>query len=88
MSGIITIRKDGDPNWDREQVTRHYLTVEARDSLGRGNRNTVQLIINIEDLNDNPPVFVQNVYEARLLENEDDFEMPLRVEARDNDLNG
>jgi hypothetical protein len=82
------VKTAGGPNWDREQVSRHYLTVEARDDLGGGNRNTVQLIINIEDVNDNAPVFTQSRYEARLVENENDFENPLKVEARDADLNG
>lgn len=78
----------GGSSWDREQVSRHYLTVEARDDLGNGNRNTVQLIINIEDINDNAPKFTKNKYEARLFENEGDFEVPLKIKARDADLNG
>lgn len=36
-TGIITI-KSGDSGFDRELVSRHYLTVEARDDLGYGNR--------------------------------------------------
>ncbi|KAL3277671.1 hypothetical protein HHI36_013017 [Cryptolaemus montrouzieri] len=87
-SGIITVKAAGGPNWDREQVSRHYLTVEARDNLGSGNRNTVQLIINIEDVNDNAPMFTYNKYEARLLENKATFEVPIKIEARDADLNG
>lgn len=69
-------------------MSRHYLTVEARDDLGKGNRNTVQLVIDIEDVNDNAPIFLANKYEARLLENEKGFETPLILEARDIDLNG
>lgn len=88
VSGVISVKTAGGPSWDREQVARHYLTVEARDDLGKGNRNSVQLIINIEDVNDNAPIFTQGYYEARLLENEADFEIPLKVEARDADLNG
>lgn len=88
VSGIITVKTSGGPSWDRELVSRHYLTVEARDDLGHGNRNTVQLIVNIQDVNDNAPVFIQSKYEARLKENDRDFEMPLKVEARDVDLNG
>lgn len=88
VSGVITVKTAGGPNWDREQVSRHYLTVEARDDLGNGNRNSVQLIINVEDVNDNPPIFTQTRYEARLLENKPDFEVMLKIEARDGDLNG
>ncbi|KAM3963622.1 cadherin-23 [Aphomia sociella] len=88
ISGVITVKQAGGDNFDRELVSRHYLTVEARDDLGKGNRNTAQLIINIEDVNDNAPMFLANKYEARLLENERQFENPLVLEARDIDLNG
>lgn len=85
---MITVKQAGGDSFDRELITRHYLTVEARDDLGKGNRNTAQLIINIEDVNDNAPIFLANKYEARLLENEIEFETPLFLEARDIDLNG
>lgn len=85
---MIKVKSAGGPNWDREQISRHYLTVEARDDLGNGNRNSVQLIINLDDVNDNPPVFTQTHYEVRLLENKADFETVLKIEARDADLNG
>ncbi|XP_011144581.1 cadherin-23 [Harpegnathos saltator] len=87
LTGIITVKHSGS-NFDRELVARHYLTVEARDDLGKGNRNAAQLIVNVDDVNDNAPVFLQNRYEAVLLENEDHFESPLIVEAFDIDLNG
>ncbi|KAJ8721348.1 hypothetical protein PYW07_002123 [Mythimna separata] len=88
ISGVITVKQAGGDSFDRELISRHYLTVEARDDLGKGNRNTAQLIINIEDVNDNAPMFLANKYEARLLENEKEFENPLVLEARDLDLNG
>lgn len=88
ITGEITITGEGGDAFDREVRSKHYLTVEARDDLGTGNRNTVQLIINIEDVNDNPPIFVQNKYETRLIENKVVFETPLIVEARDLDLIG
>ncbi|KPI92876.1 Cadherin-23 [Papilio xuthus] len=88
ITGVITVKQSGDGSFDRELISRHYLTVEARDDQGNGNRNTAQLVINIEDVNDNAPMFLANKYEARLLENEEYFENPLIVEARDADLNG
>lgn len=88
ITGVVTLKQQGGNAFDRELVDRHYLTVEARDDMGHGNRNTVQLIINIEDVNDNPPIFIQSRYEARLLENKEHFENPLVVEAKDLDLNG
>lgn len=74
--------------FDREQISKHFLTIEARDDLGSGNRNTVQLIVNVEDINDNSPRFLSNKYETRLKENHLIFESPVIVEARDLDLNG
>lgn len=88
MTGVITVKNPGGNFFDRELFARHYLTVEARDELGSGNRNTVPLAINLEDVNDNAPVFIQRKYETRLLENKMTFETPLQVEARDADLNG
>lgn len=43
-SGLVTIGQDG-PTFDRELVASHYLTVEARDQLGRGNRWLIHLLI-------------------------------------------
>lgn len=86
-SGEIVIKSDR-PVFDREQISKHFLTIEARDDLGLGNRNTVQLIINVEDVNDNSPRFLSYKYETRLKENHLIFESPVIVEARDLDLNG
>lgn len=86
-TGLITISAEGTV-FDRELVDRHYLTVEVADDLGKGNRNTVQLIIDVDDVNDNAPFFLQSRYEARLLENQLHFESPLILEAQDRDLNG
>ncbi|XP_062536316.1 cadherin-23 isoform X2 [Armigeres subalbatus] len=88
LTGVITIKAPGGHALDRELVQKHYLTIEARDNLGRGNRNSVQLVVHILDVNDNAPVFLQSMYEARLMENKLSFEAPLIVEARDADLNG
>ncbi len=87
-TGSISIKNANDKYFDRELFARHYLTVEARDEMGKGNRNTVTVIIDIDDVNDNTPIFLQGKYETRLLENKLTFETPLKVEARDADLNG
>lgn len=87
ISGVITIKKAVGIAFDREMVTHHYLTAEAVDNLGLGNRNTAQLIIEIKDINDNAPIFLQRQYEVPLMENRNEFEYLLQLEARDNDLN-
>lgn len=87
-NGIITIKSTEGQFFDRELYEKHYLTVETRDNLGEGNRNTVPLVITILDVNDEVPTFLQRKYETRLLENRRTFETVLQVEARDGDVNG
>ena len=87
-TGIITVKSTAGSFFDRELYEKHYLNVEAKDNLGEGNRNTIPLIINLDDINDNPPIFLQQKYETRLFENRRAFETVLQVEARDADVNG
>ncbi|XP_042895459.1 cadherin-23 isoform X2 [Parasteatoda tepidariorum] len=87
ITGVITI-KSSEHGMDRETTAQYFVTVEARDSNGFGNRNTVQLVISVDDVNDNTPRFLQQKYEARLNENEDNFLTPLIVQAQDDDLRG
>lgn len=87
ISGLITVKSGGN-EFDREQISTYFLTVVARDNLGRGNRNTVQLQVIIDDVNDNAPQFLQNRYETRIDENESNFPYPFYVEAFDRDLEG
>ncbi|ODN06167.1 Cadherin-23 [Orchesella cincta] len=85
MTGLITVKKSNKTLLDRELSPVYYLTVEAQDNGGRGNRNTAQIVIILEDKNDNAPVFLQSRYEARIFENEKEFVSPLRFQARDDD---
>ena len=74
--------------FDREKSDFHFLTAEARDDLGRGNRNTVELLIRLTDVNDNPPIFEQKEYVGFLKENNLSFEQTVFVSAHDADENG
>jgi cadherin 23 len=87
LSGVLTM---GDTafRFDKEHISSHYLMVEARDEEGLGNRNTVELIINLEDVNDNHPIFRRDYYESFIQENSPTFTNPLIVEATDADENG
>ncbi len=87
ISGVITVKKS-DHNFDREMSAQHFLIVEARDANGSGNRNTVQLLLNITDVNDRPPKFFHDKYEARIYENSNDFDQPIRITAFDEDAVG
>ena len=92
-AGLITLgqSRSGNPDWspfDREKTDFHYLTVEARDEVGQGNRNTVELLIHLKDVNDNAPRFEQDAYRTFLPENNDQFPSPFLVRADDKDENG
>lgn len=56
ISGLITIKSNGSFILDREVNSVFYLTVEARDSNGLGNRNTGIAQIMLDDENDESPV--------------------------------
>jgi len=51
-------------------------------------RNTVQFTLELVDVNDNAPVFIQSHFEIYINENELNFPYGFRVEAFDRDLNG
>ncbi|KAG1683802.1 Cadherin-23 [Nymphon striatum] len=88
QTGQIALKKDSVGILDREKTSEYYLTVEARDNNGKGNRNTAQIHLVLEDVNDNAPMFLQPKYEARIEENQLHFNNPLIVQAKDEDLNG
>lgn len=81
ITGVISVKTGATLNssgayFDRERHLQHFLIVEARDAAGFGNRNTVQLIVNITDVNDQAPRFQAppGGYQVRLAENSVTFE--------------
>ena len=86
-TGILSVKTSAH-GFDRETISQYYVTIEARDNNGKGNRNTVQLILNIEDVNDNRPRFLQEKYEARIYENDHNFISSVVIKAIDNDQAG
>ncbi|XP_063155989.1 protocadherin alpha-5-like [Candoia aspera] len=54
---------------DREESPVHHLVLTATDGGEPKLTGTVQLVIHVLDVNDNPPVFNQAVYKIKLLEN-------------------
>ena len=87
-SGIISLGNYS--VFDREKVDIHFLTVEARDDLGRGNRNTVELLIHLTDVNDNAPKFEKEFYEISVDESlpKDSQILPLNALDVDAGRNG
>ncbi|XP_076317843.1 cadherin-86C-like [Tachypleus tridentatus] len=73
---------------DRENVPKYTLTIEARDDLGRGNRNVTRLEIRLLDINDNKPVFEQPRYDAILNSDLSGFDQKIFIKAKDPDAAG
>ncbi|XP_056358446.1 protocadherin gamma-B5-like [Oenanthe melanoleuca] len=70
---------------DREKQSSFELVLTAVDSGVPARSGTVQVRINVTDLNDNPPVFSKSLYEARVAENLPAGSQVLRVQATDVD---
>nr|XP_056718523.1 protocadherin alpha-5-like [Euleptes europaea] len=70
---------------DRETTSVHRLLLTATDGGQRQLTGTVQLVINVLDANDNPPVFNQSVYRVKLLENASAGTLVIALNATDLD---
>ncbi|NXQ16481.1 PCDGF protein, partial [Peucedramus taeniatus] len=70
---------------DREKQSSFELVLTAVDGGDPARSGTVQVRINVTDVNDNPPVFSKGVYEARVAENLPAGSLVLRVRATDAD---
>ncbi|XP_070600347.1 protocadherin alpha-1-like [Erythrolamprus reginae] len=75
---------------DREESPVHHLVLTATDGGEPKLTGTVQLVINVLDVNDNPPVFNQSVYRVKLLENTASGSLVITLNAKDLDegING
>ena len=73
-TGVISVAMGS--KLDRELTSQLQLTVEARDEVGRGLRGVVPLIVNLLDVNDNPPIFDKPSYEFTLNGELTNFTMP------------
>ncbi|NXY12502.1 PCDGD protein, partial [Pteruthius melanotis] len=70
---------------DREKQSSFELVLTATDGGDPARSGTVQVRVNVTDLNDNPPVFSKSVYEARVAENLPAGSLVLRIQATDAD---
>ncbi|XP_054840779.1 LOW QUALITY PROTEIN: protocadherin alpha-5-like [Eublepharis macularius] len=70
---------------DRETTSVHQLLVTATDGGLPQLTGTLQLVINVLDANDNPPVFNQSVYRVKLLENATVGTLIIKLNATDLD---
>ncbi|XP_063155986.1 protocadherin alpha-5-like [Candoia aspera] len=70
---------------DREESPVHHLVLTATDGGEPKLTGTVQLVINVLDVNDNPPVFNQSLYRIKLLENTASGTLVIDLNATDLD---
>ncbi|NXH91720.1 PCDGE protein, partial [Edolisoma coerulescens] len=70
---------------DREKQSSFELVLMAVDGGDPARSGTVQIRVNVTDLNDNSPVFSKRVYDARVAENLPAGSLVLRVVATDAD---
>ncbi|XP_054840776.1 protocadherin alpha-10-like [Eublepharis macularius] len=70
---------------DREESPLHRVLLMATDGGKPRLSGTVQLVINVLDANDNPPVFNQSVYRVKLLENTANGTLVIKLNATDLD---
>ncbi|XP_070604703.1 protocadherin alpha-5-like [Erythrolamprus reginae] len=70
---------------DREESPVHHLVLTATDGGEPKLTGTVQLVINVLDVNDNPPVFNQSAYRIKLLENTASGSLVIILNATDLD---
>uniref|UniRef100_A0AAV2MLZ1 Cadherin domain-containing protein n=1 Tax=Knipowitschia caucasica TaxID=637954 RepID=A0AAV2MLZ1_KNICA len=66
LTGDISVAS----NLDRETLARHDLKIEARDQAKVGPQlfSTLDLVVVLEDINDNPPKFHPKVYKVKVPE--------------------
>ncbi|XP_064018295.1 protocadherin gamma-B5-like [Pogoniulus pusillus] len=70
---------------DREQAAEHRVTLVARDRGSPALSSSAELVLEVSDVNDNAPVFEEEVYNAYVEENNAAGAQVLNVLARDAD---
>lgn len=81
-SGIVTLKK----TLDREQKALYNLTVKASDQGEPSLSSITSLIVNVQDINDSPPVFTSNHYAAKISESEPSGTSIIKLLATSNDI--
>ncbi|XP_048580487.1 cadherin-23-like isoform X2 [Nematostella vectensis] len=83
-SGVIKPAQD----IDREKIQRYLLGVQAQDGGSPTLQATVQVTINIQDVNDNTPVLTSSTYTASVPENQPPGQSVLKISVFDPDHAG
>ncbi|XP_046363172.1 protocadherin-9-like [Haliotis rufescens] len=90
LDGSLSVKLIVRESLDRERRSRYRLTVIAKDGGRPPLSGNLTLYVNVTDVNDNIPVFSENVYDFTVTENSPVRSIFGRVLARDKDtgLNG
>ena len=80
--GVIRI----DRKLDRENQSIYMLTITATDKGSPSMNSTAELVINVVDINDSPPMFNQSLYTVTVSENIPEGTNVLTVVAEDGDV--
>ncbi|XP_040200830.1 protocadherin gamma-C5-like isoform X9 [Rana temporaria] len=83
MSNRYTLVTSG--HLDREKVSQYTITLIASDLGSPTLSSQTTIIINISDVNDNPPAFLQSAYNAFISENNEPGRLLCTVSAGDPD---
>ncbi|KAK2499775.1 hypothetical protein MC885_021345 [Smutsia gigantea] len=75
--------REGEDNSRRNPIARIYC--RALNSRGEDLERPLELRVKVMDVNDNPPVFTQNVYAASIEENSDANTLVIKLSATDAD---
>ncbi|XP_050668610.1 protein dachsous isoform X2 [Leptidea sinapis] len=79
--GLVTLLR----NLDYENLVRHNLIITARDGGSPQLSANLTLVIDVQDVNDNPPVFEHDTYSTSVLESEVINAKILEIQAIDKD---
>ncbi|XP_040200847.1 protocadherin gamma-C5-like isoform X25 [Rana temporaria] len=83
MSNRYTLVTSG--HLDREKISQYSITLIASDQGSPSLSSQTTIIITISDVNDNPPAFLQTVYNAFISENNEPGRLLCTVSAGDPD---
>ncbi|XP_022814420.1 protein dachsous [Spodoptera litura] len=79
--GLVTLLR----SLDYENLVRHTLIISARDNGVPSLSANLTLVVDVQDVNDNPPVFEHDSYSANVLESEAINAKILEIQAIDKD---
>ncbi|CAG9785812.1 unnamed protein product [Diatraea saccharalis] len=79
--GLVTILR----SLDYENLVRHTLVISAKDGGSPSLSGNLTLVVDVQDVNDNPPLFEHDAYSSNVLESEAVNTKILEIQAVDKD---